>query len=473
INPTKEYPDKDWYDWRVWEDRADQFLGEDLIKNAYIVDKKERSDYIDKLRQTFLAKYPEQMLEPGVNAKVVEYIFNATMKLKVTESVFKFNKRIDGRTFDQIRSISVEVGLLPFTHGSALFTRGQTQALVTVTLGGGQDEQRTESIMDSDQDGSFMLHYNFPPFSVGEVRMLRAPSRRDVGHGHLAASSFKYMLPSKENFPYTIRIVSDILESNGSSSMATTCGSTMALMHAGVQIKKMVGGIAMGLLKNKEEKIIVLSDISGFEDDYGLMDFKVAGTEQGVTAIQLDIKYKGGFSREVFKAALKQALQGRLHILGEMKKVMSVPSPTLSDLVPKVVSFTIATDKIGAVIGSGGKTIREIIETTGTTIDVDEGLVKVFGGPDSKLDLAVRWVKTLAGQIEKGSIYEGKIRRFADFGIFVELVPGLDGLVHISNVPRHLQKTFAQQLKMNDVVKVQVLEYDDVSGRISLRLLID
>ncbi len=466
----KEYSDEDW---RVWEKQADAFLGDDLVKNVYIVDKVKRNQYIEELQETFLEKHQEKLLEPNVEKKVVEYIFKAVLKQKITESVIKFNKRVDGRAFDQVRSISTEVGLLPFTHGSALFTRGQTQALTTVTLGGGQDEQRTESIMnDAQEKGSFMLHYNFPPFSVGEVRMLRGPGRREVGHGHLAASAFKYVLPTKEDFPYTIRIVSDILESNGSSSMATTCGSTMALMQAGVPIKKMVGGIAMGLLKNKEGSFAILSDITGFEDDFGLMDFKITGTESGITAIQLDVKNEGGFSRKVFEDALQQARLGRIHILNEMKKVMSAPNPSLSDLVPKVVSFSIHTDKIGAVIGGGGKTIREIIEVTGTSIDIEpDGLVKIFGGVDAHLDQAIRWVKTLAGQIETGSIYEGKIRRFADFGIFVELVPGLDGLVHISNIPRDLQKVFSRQLNINDVVKVEVLDYDDVSGRISLRLL--
>jgi polyribonucleotide nucleotidyltransferase len=318
---------------------------------------------------------------------------------------------------------------------------------------------------------SFMLHYNFPPFSVGEVRALRAPGRREVGHGYLAASSFKYVLPDKEAFPYTIRLISDILESNGSSSMATVCGSTMALMQAGVPIRTLVGGIAMGLLKSETHGFAILSDINGFEDEFGLMDFKVVGTDMGVTAIQMDIKYRGGLSREILEKALEQARLGRLHILGTMVAVMSKPNPTLSALVPKVITFSIDTDKIGAVIGGGGKIIREIIEKTGTEIDIEsDGLVKIFAGPDAKLDLAVRWVKTLAGNIEIGAIYDGIVRRIAEFGIFVELVPGLDGLVHVSNIPRDLQKTFARHYKPNDNVRVKVIDHDTSNGRISLRI---
>jgi polyribonucleotide nucleotidyltransferase len=316
-----------------------------------------------------------------------------------------------------------------------------------------------------------MLHYNFPPFSVGEVRGLRPPSRRETGHGYLARSGLKYMLPSKEAFPYTIRIVADMLESDGSTSMATTCGATMALMQAGVPLKKMVGGIAMGLLKNKAGDFCVLSDISGFEDAFGLMDFKIISTDDGITAIQMDIKYKGGLGREVFEKALRQAREGCLHILGEMRKVMSEPSATLSPLVPKVVLVKIAVDKIGAVIGGGGKTIREIIEKTGTTIDVEpDGTVKVFGGPEAHLDRAVQWVKILAGQIEKGHKQDGRIRRIADFGLFVELVPGLDGLAHVSNLPKDHQKNFARVYKVDEVVPIEVLDYDDSTGRISLRV---
>ncbi|MCX5925348.1 MAG: polyribonucleotide nucleotidyltransferase [Candidatus Dependentiae bacterium] len=466
----------DWQNWGVWEKLSANFLTSERVEPVFVSDKEMRSSRVKELKDEFLTQNTQELEVPGIIPAVVEYIFKSVMKEKITELILNKNKRVDGRDFTEIRKITTEVGLLPFTHGSALFTRGQTQALVTVTLGGGQDEQRFENVMDTGESikSSFMLHYNFPPFSVGEVRMLRGPGRREVGHGYLAASSFKYVLPSKEEFPYTIRIVADMLESNGSTSMATACGSTMALMHAGVPIKKMVGGIAMGLLRNATGQTAVLSDISGFEDDFGLMDFKVVGTHDGVTAIQLDIKYKGGFSREVFESALAQAREGRLHILGEMQKVMTKPNEQLSDLVPKVTTLHVAPDKIGGIIGGGGKTIREIIEVTKTTIDIEsDGLVKIFGGPEANTEMAIRWVKVLAGQIDVGTTFKGKIRKFADFGIFVELVPGVDGLVHISNIPRHMQRTYAKDLALDQLITVHILDHDDVSGRISLRLVED
>lgn len=462
-----------FFNWQEWSDRANAFLTDEKIKGICLPDKKERNEYLNNLTEAFLAEHETAAQELEVPKKALEYVFDQVIKEKITELIFVVGKRVDDRPFDQIRPIAVEVGLLPYTHGSALFTRGSTQALVTTTLGGGQDEQRMEGIMDDGlADGRFMLHYNFPPFSVGEAKPMRGPGRREVGHGYLAASALRAMLPSKEEFPYTIRVVADILESNGSSSMATTCGGTMSLMHAGVPIKKMVSGIAMGLLMNKKGEFRVLSDISGFEDEFGLMDFKVTGTDGGITAIQLDSKYKGGLSRHVFEAALEQSKRGRLHILGEMQKVMNKPNATLSDLVPKLVSFKIAPDKIGAVIGTGGKTIREIIEKTRTTIDIEsDGLVKIFGGPDADQQGAVNWVKTLAGQIEIGSKWAGKVRRIAEFGMFVELVPGQDGLVHISNIPREKQRTFAQDYPIDSVVNVEVVDYDAATGRIRLRLL--
>lgn len=459
------------YNWNAWLERAGTFLTEERVATTFVEDKTERAKRLDDLRTLFLEEYAQEIEATKIEARIVEYIFDDAFKEKINERIFKIGKRVDGRAFDEVRKISTEVGLLPFAHGSALFNRGQTQALVSVTLGGGQDEQRIETIMSGeDSFGSFMLHYNFPPFSVGEVKPMRGPGRREIGHGALAASAFKYVLPETEAFPYTIRIISDILSSNGSSSMATVCGSTMGLMQAGVPIKKMIGGIAMGLLRNKTGKFQVISDISGFEDEFGQMDFKVTGTEQGMTAIQLDIKSKQGFARDLFDTALEQARAGRLHILGEMKKVMDKPNATMSDLVPKVTTIKISTDKIGAIIGSGGKTIKEIIEATGTKIDIEpDGLVKIFAGPTAKLDLAINWVKTLAGQIEPGARYEGKIRKIAEFGMFVELVPGLDGLLHISQIPKDKQRTMAQDYTVGDVLPVVVGEYDDVTGRVSLR----
>ncbi len=462
----------DPYNWAFWETSVLEYLSGDHIKSLYTDKKADRTAYMQATKKAFYELHKQAIEDTKIPVNVLDYVFDAALEPLITERIFELKKRVDGRAYDQIRPISVEVGVLPFTHGSALFTRGETQALVSVTLGSGQDEQRLESIMEEGEHTSaFMLHYNFPPFSVGEVRPMRGPGRREVGHGHLAASGFKYVLPDKESFPYTIRIISDILESNGSSSMATVCGTTMGLMQAGVPITKMVGGIAMGLLKSKQDGFVVLSDINGFEDAFGLMDFKVVGTDLGITAIQMDIKHRGGLAREVFEKALAQALVGRKHILGVMSEVMNKPSAELSSLVPKVATFMINTEKIGAVIGGGGKVIREIVEKTGTQIDIGpDGLVKIFASPAAHLDLAVRWVKTLAGQIEVGSYFEGIIRRIAEFGMFVELVPGLDGLVHVSNIPRDLQRTFSSHYKVNDPVRVKVLDHDETTGRISLRI---
>ncbi len=464
---------EDVYGFGIWKDKVSKFLTQDRVERMYIEDKHERYAYLDAMKKEFAAEYQEKIDEVGAPQSVIDYIFGDELQEKLSSLIFVQNKRVDGRDFKTVRGIEVEVGLLPCTHGSAMFTRGHTQALASITLGSGEDEQKFDTLMENESHaGSFMLHYNFPPFASGEVKPMRGTSRRETGHGYLARSSFDYLRPTPEQFPYTIRIVVDILESDGSSSMATACATTMALMQAGVPIKKMVAGVAMGLLEKSEGTFIPLTDINAFEDAFGLMDFKVIGTDTGITAIQMDVKYKGGLRREVFQQALEQARVGRLHILGEMRKVMSAPSPTLSDLVPKVVTLTINPDKIGAIIGSGGKTIREITETTKTSIDIEpDGLVKIFGGPEADSDLAVKWVKTLAGQIDKGAIFNGKARRIVDFGIFVELVPGFDGLVHVSNMPRELQRNFAQTIKVNDEVKVEVLDHDEVTGRTSLKLL--
>lgn len=464
---------EDKYGFNVWKSEISTFLTDERVERMYSEDKQVRYGNLATLKSDFAAEYAEKIDTTGVPGSVIDFIITDELQEKLSSFIFKHNKRVDGRGFETIRPISVEVGLLPFTHGSSLFTRGNTQALASVTLGSGQDEQRIDTLMTEEPGmGSFMLHYNFPPFSVGEVKPMRGVSRRDTGHGYLARSGFDFLRPTPEQFPYTIRVVVDILESDGSSSMATACATTMALMQAGVPIKKMVAGVAMGLLEKSAGEFQTLTDISGFEDAFGLMDFKVIGTDLGISAIQMDVKYKGGLPRRVFEQALEQARVGRLHILGEMRKVMTAPRAELSVLVPKVVTLNIITDKIGAIIGSGGKTIREITETTGTSIDIEpDGLVKIFGGPDAQIDLAVRWVKTLAGQIDKGAIFDGKVRRIVDFGLFVELVPGLDGLVHVSNIPRDLQRTFMQSIKLNDDVKVEVLDHDEVTGRTSLKMI--
>lgn len=464
---------EDAYGWKSWEERANNYLTNELVKEAFIADKTARNQYLKTIKDNFIAQHALDIEAVAIPTSFVEYVYEQALQLKITELIIAQKKRVDGRSFNQVRPISVEVGNLPFVHGSALFTRGRTQALVSVTLGGGDDEQQVESVMESTVHSErFMLHYNFPPFSVGEVRFMRGPGRREIGHGHLAASAIRRMLPDKETFAYTIRVVADMLESDGSTSMATTCGATMALMQAGVPMKKMVGGIAMGLLRSASGESQVLSDISGFEDAFGLMDFKVTGTDDGITAIQMDIKYKGGLTREIFISALADARAGYTHILNEMKKVMSKPSPTLSDLVPKLITLKVDTDKIGAIIGSGGKTIREIIEKTGTSIDIEpDGLVKILAPVGAKLDEAIAFVKTLGGQIEPGMKYVGTIKRQAEFGLFVEVAPGLDGLVHVSAIPREKQRTFAQEYKVGDTVSVEVVDYDPSTGRIRLRLI--
>lgn len=462
----------EYFSWNVWTKYVTEFLTHERVESAFVMDKLQRAQAIAQLKETFRQHHLQEIETEKISDDMLDYVLDYVLKAKISDLIVEKSTRIDGRNYEQVRTITTEVGLLPFTHGSALFTRGRTQALVTVTLGGGQDEQKVEDLMGNTLEKSFMLHYNFPPFSAGEVRPMRGPSRRDVGHGYLATSALEPMLPEKESFPYTIRVVSDILEVDGSSSMATVCGGTMSLMNAGVPIKKMVSGIAMGLIGDSKKQFRTISDINGIEDHYGLMDFKVAGTEQGITAIQMDIKYKGGLSREIMHQALLQARQGRLHILHEMQKVMSKPNPTLSELVPQVISFKVSTDRIGAIIGTGGKTIREIIEKTGTAIDIEsDGIVKIYGQPGPKLDMAVGWVKVLGGLIDKGSRYAGKIKRIAEFGLFVELVPGVDGLLHISALPKAKQMNFAQIFKINEVVTVEVMDYDDVSGRIRLKLI--
>ncbi len=464
---------EDIYQFGTWKGEVSNFLSDDRVKRVNTTDKHERYTAVADLKKEFAAEYQEKIDAAAVPQSVIDYIISDELQEKLSAMIFKTNKRVDGRDFTTVRPISVEVGLLPSTHGSSLFTRGNTQALATVTLGSGDDEQKFDTLMQENPDeGLFMLHYNFPPFATGEVKPMRGTSRRETGHGYLARSAFDFLRPAPKDFPYTIRVVVDILESDGSSSMATACSTTMAFMDAGVPIKKMVAGVAMGLLENTPGVFAALTDISGFEDAFGLMDFKVVGTDSGITAIQMDVKHKGGLPRDVFEQALEQARVGRLHILGEMRKVMTAPNAELSPLVPKVVTLNIIPDKIGAIIGSGGKTIREITETTGTSIDIEpDGLVKIYGGPEAQIDLAIRWVKTLAGQIEKGAVFNGKVRRIVDFGIFVELVPGLDGLAHVSNLPRDIQRNFMQTIKVDDEVKVEVLDHDTVTGRTSLKLL--
>lgn len=468
---VEDNPVEDTFKCGFWSERAHDFLTKERVARVFVADKVARGNEQRALIQEFYSVNSADIAPELIGAGIIEYVFDKVLKEELNEMIFDRGSRVDGRDFQTVRPISTQVGLLPRVHGSSLFTRGSTQALAMVTLGGGQDQMRIDGLMD-DKSQPFMLHYNFPSFAVGEARPSRGPGRREIGHGHLAASALKPMLPSQEAFPYTMRIVVDILESDGSSSMATVCSSTMALMYAGVPLQKMVSGIAMGLLMNRAGEFRVLTDISGIEDAFGFMDFKVAGTDAGITAIQMDIKHKGGLKREVFEKALAQAKQGRLHILGEMRKVMTEPAAQVSSLVPQIVSVKVPKEKIGAVIGSGGKVIREITESTGTSIDIqDDGTVKIFGKPGEQLDRAVAIVKIIGGQLAAGDRHPGIVRRAAEFGLFVELAPGVDGLVHVSTVPRNDQQAFLTRFKEGEAVMVDVLDYDKSNGRIRLKIV--
>lgn len=377
-------------------------------------------------------------------------------------------KRIDERDTKTVRPIVAEVGLLPRTHGSALFTRGETQAMVVATLGTGQDEQIIDAL-EGEYREHFLLHYNFPPFSVGEAGRVGSPGRREIGHGKLAWRAVKPLLPSKEAFPYTLRVVSEITESNGSSSMATVCGTSLSLMDAGVPLARPVAGIAMGLIK-EGDKFAVLSDILGDEDHLGDMDFKVAGTEKGVTALQMDIKITS-ITREIMQVALEQAKDGRMHILGEMGKALTTARDGVSDTAPKMISIKIPVDKIRDVIGSGGKVIREICETTGAKIDIDDdGTVKIAAVEQASLDAAHNWVYSLTAEPEVGKIYDGKVVKTLDFGAFVNFLGPKDGLVHISQLTSEKRpETVTEIVKEGDKVKVKVIGFDD-RGKVKLSM---
>jgi len=374
-------------------------------------------------------------------------------------------RRVDGRGLKDIRPISCEVSVLPRTHGSALFTRGETQALAVATLGTSSDEQKIDALI-GEHYKKFMLHYNFPPFSVGEVKFLRSPGRREIGHGALAERAIQAVLPSEEEFPYTIRVVSEVLESNGSSSMATVCGGTLSLMDAGVPIKGPVAGIAMGLIK-EGEAVRILSDILGDEDHLGDMDFKVAGTADGITALQMDIKI-GRVDREIMRAALYQAREGRLHILKAMGAVMEKPRTDISAHAPRIVTLKIRPDKIRDVIGPGGKVIRGIIEETGVKIDVeDDGTVLIASSDGNSMQRAIDLIQGITAEAEVGKIYKGTVRKIVDFGAFVEILPGTDGLLHISQIGPGRVNKVTDVLKEGDVVMVKVLEVDK-QGKIRL-----
>ncbi|HUL29260.1 MAG TPA: polyribonucleotide nucleotidyltransferase [Thermodesulfobacteriota bacterium] len=419
----------------------------------------------ERLEEVLQSTFHEFGAEDETSQRMLKSAFEELYRKLVRKSILESKERIDGRGLSEVRPISCEVGILPRTHGSALFTRGETQVLAVVTFGTSEDEQKINSLAGETYK-SFMLHYNFPPFSTGEVSPLRSPGRREIGHGALAEKAILPVLPSNETFPYTIRIVSEVLESNGSSSMATVCGATLSLMDAGVPIKAPVAGIAMGLILEGEENA-VLSDILGDEDHFGDMDFKVAGTSEGVTAIQMDIKVRG-ISKEIMRKVLDQAREGRLHILGRMRETISEPRKDLSRHAPRIVSLQVKQEKIRDVIGPGGKNIRAIVDQTGVKVDVeDSGLVKLASPNYEAIEKAIYMIKRLTQEVEVGALYNGKVVRILGFGAIVELFPGTDGLVHISQLAEGHVKEVTDVLKEGDEVLVKVIDIDP-QGRIRL-----
>ena len=435
-----------------------------LTEAMRIRGKLENYDRVDQLLEDLVATLPEGEVVRKVEAK---QIFKNLKERVLRDEVLERGVRLDGRAFDEVRAIWIETSVLPRTHGSAVFTRGETQALVTCTLGTAEDAQKIESF-EGETWKSFMLHYNFPPFSVGEVAFLRGPGRREVGHGALAERSLTPMLPAEEQFPYTVRVVSDVLESNGSSSMASVCGGSLAMMDAGVPLRAPVAGIAMGLVMDKQSgKYAVLSDIAGAEDHYGDMDFKVAGTSDGITALQMDIKVDG-ITTEVMRAALDQARRGRMHILGKMGEALAAPRQSISAFAPRIVTIRIPVDKIRDVIGPGGKMIRSIIERTGVKIDVeDDGRVNVASADETSAQKAISIIQELTATPELNKTYLGKIQRITDFGAFVEIMPGTDGLLHVSEIAAHRVKDVRDELKEGEQILVKVINIDP-TGKIRL-----
>src|SRR5579862_1804584 len=386
--------------------------------------------------------------------------------------MLKDKRRPDGRKFDEVRPITIETGVLPRTHGSAIFTRGETQALVTVTLGTKDDEQRIELLEPGESPSKrFMLHYNFPPFSVGEVGFMRGAGRREIGHGALAERSILPMIPADTVFPYTLRVVSDILESNGSSSMASVCGASLALMDGGVPLKSAVSGVAMGLVK-EGDKYAILTDIAGAEDHYGDMDFKVAGTKDGITGLQMDIKVPN-ITTAIMKEALEQARRGRLFILDKMQEALAAPRASLSQYAPRIYTMNIATDKIRDVIGPGGKVIRGIIEQTGVKIDVsDDGTIHIASADGESAEKAIRIISDITAVAEVGKTYLGKVVRLVDFGAFVEIFPGTDGLLHISEIAENRVKEVRDELKEGDQILVKVLALEGNKIKLSRKAVL-
>ncbi|MBZ7923961.1 polyribonucleotide nucleotidyltransferase [Ensifer adhaerens] len=444
-------------------------LAEDELRNAYkITEKAARYAAVDAVKAKVKAHFlPEGIENPAHTAEEIGAVFKHLQAKIVRWNILDTKSRIDGRDLETVRPIVSEVGLLPRTHGSALFTRGETQAIVVATLGTGEDEQYVDSLTGMYKE-RFMLHYNFPPFSVGETGRMGSPGRREIGHGKLAWRAIRPMLPEAEQFPYTLRVVSEITESNGSSSMATVCGTSLALMDAGVPLAKPVAGIAMGLIK-EDERFAVLSDILGDEDHLGDMDFKVAGTEAGITSLQMDIKIEG-ITEEIMGIALNQAKGGRLHILGEMAKAISESRGQLGEFAPRIEVMNIPVDKIREVIGSGGKVIREIVEKTGAKINIeDDGTVKIASSSGKEIEAARKWIHSIVAEPEVGQVYEGTVVKTADFGAFVNFFGARDGLVHISQLASERVAKTTDVVKEGDKVWVKLMGFDE-RGKVRLSM---
>jgi polyribonucleotide nucleotidyltransferase len=458
--------------WAIPEEISDlkhavsSFAEKDLAAAYAVTEKQQRHTAIGEIKNSLLAALTAGDPPRFSKEEVATEFFNLEHRL-VRERILEGLPRIDGRDNKTVRPITIRTGVLARTHGSALFTRGETQALVVTTLGTGRDAQVIDGLTGERKE-PFMLHYNFPPFSVGETGMMGSPKRREIGHGNLAKRGVKAVMPGVEKFPYVIRVVSEILESNGSSSMASVCGSSLALMDAGVPIKAPVAGVAMGLVK-EGSRFQVLTDILGDEDHLGDMDFKVAGTKDGITALQMDIKITS-ITREIMKVALDQARSGRLHILGEMNKVLSKPRENMSEWAPTIITLKIDPEKIRDVIGKGGAVIRQITEETGTSIDIEnDGTVKIASVQGAAGREAQRRIELITADIEVGRVYEGKVARLMDFGAFVTILPGRDGLVHISQISEERVERVGDKLKEGDVVRVKVLEVDR-QGRVRLSM---
>jgi polyribonucleotide nucleotidyltransferase len=449
-------------------DRIGEAFAEPMAAAYRITDKLERQDAVAALKAQCLEQFAGEALgEEAADSKTVAGLFGRLEKSVVRNAIIDGAPRIDGRDLKTVRPLAMEVGMLAKAHGSALFTRGETQAIVAATLGTNRDAAIVDALEGTYREG-FMLHYNFPPFSVGEAGFMGGPKRREIGHGRLARRGVQAVLPNAEDFPYTLRVVSEITESNGSSSMASVCGTSLALMDAGVPIKAQVAGIAMGLVK-EGDRYAVITDILGDEDHLGDMDFKVAGTAKGVTALQMDIKIEG-INEEIMEKALAQAYEARCHILNQMNEVIAEPRAAVSDNAPSIATIEVNPDKIRDVIGKGGVTIRAIQEETGAQIDIDDsGLIRVYGENADSRDAAIARIQAITAEAEVGQVYLGTVSKIVDFGAFVNIIPGKDGLVHISQIAQERVENVEDYLKEGQQVRVVVLDVD-ARGRIKLSM---